>query len=169
MIYAKKSVSLQQISPNTLAMTEQEIQQRQERARELFHLGYNCSQSVFAACADLFGITDLDTALKVSASFGGGIGRMRLTCGAASGMFLLEGLRSGSATPHDAEGKKANYAAVQDLAKAFIQENGALDCATLSGMSADGPAPEARTEAYYHKRPCADLVAGAVKIFLEKP
>jgi len=148
-------------------MSEQEILQRQDRARELFHQGFNCSQAVFGACADLLGLDDLDTALKVSASFGGGIGRMRLTCGAASGMFLLEGLRSGSATPGDAEGKKNNYAHVQALAKAFIDENGALDCATLSGLNPNGPTPEARTEAYYHKRPCSDLVAGAVKIFLE--
>jgi len=148
-------------------MTEQEIQQRQQRACELFHQGFNCSQSVFAACSDLFGINDLETALKVSASFGGGIGRMRLTCGAASGMFLLEGLRSGSATAGDAEGKKTNYAHVQDLAKAFVDENGALDCATLSGLNNNGPTPEARSEGYYHKRPCADLIAGAVRIFLE--
>jgi len=147
-------------------MTENEIIQRQERARELFHQGFNCSQSVFAACADIFGIDDIETALKVSASFGGGIGRMRLTCGAASGMFLLEGLHSGSATPGDAEGKKANYARVQALANAFIEENGELDCATLSGLNNNGPAPEVRTEAYYHKRPCADLIASAVRIFL---
>jgi len=151
----------------SIAMTEQEIIQRQDRARDLFHQGFNCSQSVFGACADLFGINDLDTALKVSASFGGGIGRMRLTCGAASGMFLLEGLRSGTATPGDAEGKRANYANVQALAKAFINENGALDCATLSGLNPNGPTPEARSETYYHKRPCADLIAGAVRIFLE--
>jgi len=150
-----------------MKMTEQEIQQRQERARELFHQGFNCSQAVFGACADLFGLDDLDTALKVSASFGGGIGRMRLTCGAASGMFLLEGLKSGSSTPGDAEGKRTNYANVQELAKAFVEENGALDCATLSGLNNNGPMPEARTEAYYHKRPCADLIAGAVRIFLE--
>ncbi|MCQ2348703.1 MAG: C-GCAxxG-C-C family protein [Paludibacteraceae bacterium] len=146
-------------------MTEQEIQQRQQRARDLFMQGFNCSQAVFASCADLYGINDLETALRVSASFGGGIGRMRLTCGAACGMFLLEGLRSGSATPHDAEGKKNNYAAVQSLAKAFIDANGALDCATLSGMNPNGPTPEARTEAYYKKRPCADIVAEAVRIW----
>lgn len=149
-------------------MTEEEVIKRQERARELFHQGFNCSQSVFAACADLFGIEDEQLALKVSASFGGGIGRMRLTCGAASGMFLLEGLKSGSATPGDAEGKKQNYAHVQALAKAFIEENGALDCATLSGIAPNGPTPEARTEAYYHKRPCADLIAGSVRIFCER-
>ena len=149
-------------------MTEEEIKARQDRARELFHQGYNCSQSVFAACADLFGIEDQDLALRLSASFGGGIGRMRLTCGAASGMFLLEGLRSGSSAPHDAEGKKANYARVQALAQAFMEENGALSCAELSGLTNNGPTPEQRTEQYYHKRPCEDLVASAVRIFLSK-
>ncbi|MCQ2310352.1 MAG: C-GCAxxG-C-C family protein [Paludibacteraceae bacterium] len=149
-------------------MTEQEITRRQERARELFHQGFNCAQSVFASCADLFGINDLDTALRVSASFGGGIGRMRLTCGAASGMFLLEGLQSGSAVPHDAEGKKHNYAAVQALAQAFIDENGALSCAELSGLTANGPQPEVRTDTYYKKRPCEELITSAVRIFLER-
>ena len=28
------------------------------------------------------------------------------------------------------------------------------------------PTPEARTEAYYQKRPCAEMVASAVRIFL---
>ncbi|MCQ2342337.1 MAG: C-GCAxxG-C-C family protein [Paludibacteraceae bacterium] len=149
-------------------MSAEEIAQRQAIARELFHAGYNCSQSVFASCADLFGITDRELALKMSASFGGGIGRMRLTCGAACGMFMLEGLHSGSATPHDAEGKRNNYARVQALAEAFKQENGALECAVLSGMAPNGPTPEARTEAYYHKRPCEDLVASAVGIFLQQ-
>ena len=37
-------------------MTEQEIEKRVERAKELFHQGFNCSQSVFAACADIYGM-----------------------------------------------------------------------------------------------------------------
>ncbi len=147
-------------------MTEEEIQNRQNLARELFHQGFNCSQSVFVACADFFGITDRDMALRLAASFGGGIGRMRLTCGAACGMFLLEGLRSGSCTEGDHEGKKRNYAQVQALAEQFRKENGALACAELSGLVNNGPTPEARTEAYYHKRPCADIIASAVGIFL---
>lgn len=86
-------------------MTEQEIQQRVDKAVALFKQGFNCSQSVFAACADLYGINDEALALRLSASFGGGIGRMRQTCGAACGMFLLAGLHNGSAIPHDADGK----------------------------------------------------------------
>lgn len=148
-------------------MDNKDIEKRIERARELFHEGFNCSQSVVAACADLYGM-DEQTALRVAASFGGGIGRMRQTCGAACGMFLLAGLENGSATPHDAEEKKQNYALVQDLAAKFKEENGSLICAELLGIAPkpQEPTPEARTEAYYQKRPCAEMVASAVRIFL---
>ena len=71
------------------------MKDRVEKAVELFKSGYNCSQSVVAAFADMYGFTQ-EQALRMSASFGGGIGRMRQTCGAACGMFLLAGLEKGS-------------------------------------------------------------------------
>lgn len=150
-------------------MTDQEIQKRVERAKELFHQGFNCSQAVFAACADIYGIDDETLALRLAASFGGGIGRMRQTCGAACGMFMLAGLENGSAIEGDAEGKKQNYALVQDLAAKFQAENGSLICSELLGIAPkpQEPTPEARTEAYYQKRPCVEMVASAVRIFLE--
>ena len=150
-------------------MTQQEIEQRVEKAKALFKQGFNSSQAVFAACADLYGIEDESLAFRLAASFGGGIGRMRQTCGAACGMFLLVGLENGSAIVGDAEGKKNNYALVQDLAAQFKVQNGSLICAELLGIAPkpQDPTPEARTEAYYQKRPCADMVASAVRIFLE--
>lgn len=159
-------------------MTQQEIEKRVERAKALFKQGFNCSQSVFAACADLYGIEEEAFALRLSASFGGGIGRMRQTCGAACGMFMLAGLEEGCTTPGDAEGKKANYTLVQALAEKFKQENGSLICAELlSGVRSQeqgtrannftDPTPAPRTEEYYKKRPCVEMVASAVRIFLE--
>lgn len=149
-------------------MTHKEIEQRVEKAVTLFKQGFNCSQSVFAACADIYGIEDETLALRLSASFGGGIGRMRQTCGAACGMFMLAGLQNGSITPHDIDGKKQNYALVQNLAAQFKADNGSLICAELLGImpKPQEPTPEARTEAYYQKRPCVDMVANAVRIFL---
>ena len=150
-------------------MTEQEIQERVEKAVALFKQGFNCSQAVFAPCADLYGISDQSLALRLSASFGGGIGRMRQTCGAACGMFLLAGLQNGSAAVGDAEGKKQNYALVQELAAQFQAENGSMICAELLGIAQQpqNPTPEARTEAYYQKRPCVEMVASAVRIYLK--
>lgn len=94
------------------------MKDRVEKAVELFKSGYNCSQSVVAAFADMYGFTQ-EQALRMSASFGGGIGRMRQTCGAACGMFLLAGLEKGAVDGKDREGKAANYALVQQLAEEF--------------------------------------------------
>ena len=150
-------------------MKQEEIEKRVEKAKTLFHQGFNCSQAVFAACADIYGIEDETLALRLAASFGGGIGRMRQTCGAACGMFMLAGLENGSAIEGDAEGKKNNYTLVQDLAAKFKDENGSLICAELLGIAPkpQTPTPEARTEAYYQKRPCVEMVASAVRMYLE--
>jgi C_GCAxxG_C_C family probable redox protein len=149
-------------------MEEKEIDLRAQRAVELFKEGYNCSQAVFASCADLYGVTDEQLALRLSASFGGGMGRMRLVCGAASGMFMLAGLHNGSAKPHDNEGKMANYAFVQDLAGQFKGKYGSLICAELLGLAPkpEEPKPAERTQQYYEKRPCSEMVAEAVRIYL---
>ena len=150
-------------------MEKEEIEARAERAVELFKQGFNCSQAVFVSCADLYGIDDEALALRLSASFGGGMGRMRLVCGAASGMFLLAGLHNGSCTPHDNEGKMANYALVQELAGEFKGKYGSLICAELLGLAPKGsidPRPAERTPEYYEKRPCPEMIAEAVRIFL---
>jgi len=150
-------------------MTNEEIEARAQRATDLFKQGYNCSQAVFASCADIYGVTDESLALRLSASFGGGIGRMRMVCGAASGMFMLAGLQNGSSTPHDNEGKMANYAFVQQLAGEFKAQYGSLICAELLGLAPkpQDPKPEERTQQYYEKRPCSEMVAQAVRIYLQ--
>ena len=163
-----------------MKMTNEEIESRAQRAVDLFKQGFNCSQAVFASCADIYGITDEKLALRLSASFGGGMGRMRLVCGAAYGMFKLAGLHNGSATPHDNEGKMANYAFVQQLAGEFKAKYGSLICAELLGLvpknttpSLEGregvgfsPRPAERTPEYYQKRPCPEMIAEAVRIYL---
>ena len=70
------------------------LEDRINRASELFKSGYNCSQSVVAAFADMYGFTE-EQALRMAASFGGGIGRRRETRGAACGMFLPAGRGEG--------------------------------------------------------------------------
>ncbi|MBQ2123709.1 MAG: C_GCAxxG_C_C family protein [Bacteroidaceae bacterium] len=144
-------------------------EERIERAVALFKSGYNCSQAVVAAFADMYGFTE-EQAFRMSASFGGGIGRMRQTCGAACGMFLLAGLETGATDGADQEGKARNYEVVQALAEKFKAENGSLICAELLGLSKQAPTPhtpEARTQEYYKKRPCAMMVETAARIFAE--
>ena len=141
---------------------------RIQRAVEPFKSGYNCSQSVVAAFADLYGFTE-EQALRMSASFGGGIGRMRQTCGAACGMFLLAGLDTGAVDAEDRAGKSHNYEVVQQLAEKFKAENGSLICAELLGLSTTAAhrdtQAEPRTDLYYKKRPCVEMVETAARIF----
>ena len=140
---------------------------RIQKAVELFKSGYNCSQSVVAAFADMYGFTQ-EQSLRMAASFGGGIGRMRETCGAACGLFLVAGLKTGATEAADREGKAANYAVVQELAAEFKKRNGSLICAELLGLKKKEPVstiPEERTAQYYSKRPCAKMVEEAARIW----
>ena len=136
-----------------------------EKAMSLFKEGYNCSQAVFLTFSDELGI-DRDTALKLSSSFGGGMGRLREVCGAVSGMFMVAGLKEGYSEPDDQEGKRAHYARIQHLAEEFKKENPSIVCRELLGLSSgpDDPKSAERTEGYYKKRPCAELVGCAAEI-----
>lgn len=145
------------------------MEDRIELAVSLFKEGYNCSQAVVAAYADLYGFTR-EQALKMAASFGGGIGRMRKTCGAACGLFMLAGLETGSTEGKDREGKEANYKLVQEFAEEFKKRNGSITCAELLGLEKSAPTPttpEARTNEYYKKRPCVKMVEEAARIWCE--
>ena len=144
------------------------MEERVQRAVDLFKSGYNCSQSVVAAYADMYGFTE-EQALRMSASFGGGIGRMRLTCGAACGLFMLAGLKNGAVDGNDRAGKGANYELVQQLAEEFKKRNGSLTCAELLGLKKpEGVTmPEERTAQYYAKRPCVKMVEEASRIWAE--
>ena len=150
------------------------MKSRKEQAVALFKEGYNCSQSVFVTYADLFGM-DRETALKVSASFGAGIGRMREVCGAACGMFMAAGMLTGQTEGADQAAKKKNYDMVQLLAEEFKKENGGTyicrellanaGARTAAVSGTDGETtPEARTEEYYKKRPCLKTIEGAAGI-----
>jgi C_GCAxxG_C_C family probable redox protein len=141
---------------------------RANKAYELFKQGYNCAQAVFMAFSDKYGI-DEESAAKLASSFGGGMGRMREVCGAFSGMLLVNSMETGSADVSDYEAKKTNYASVQALAARFKEENGSIICRELLGLTnqQEGADPEKRTEQYYKKRPCAEIVRTAAEILEE--
>ncbi len=136
-----------------------------EKAGELFRSGYNCAQSVFCAFADELGI-DFETALKLSSSFGGGMGRLREVCGAVSSMFMIAGLKYGYITPANDRIKAEHYARIQYLAKEFMDKNKTIICRELLGLDVkyDSPIPLKRTEQYYKSRPCERLVKEAAEI-----
>ena len=142
---------------------------RIKRAMDFFMEGYNCSQSVVLAFADMYGL-ERDVALRLSSSFGAGMGRMRLTCGAVTGLFMLVGLETGATDPADREGKGRNYAEVQKVAERFKALKGSITCSELLKLRADAPTPhmpDARTAEYYKTRPCVEMVRTAATLFCD--
>ena len=138
---------------------------RVTKAEELFKSGYNCAQSVIGAVCEDLGY-DFNTSVKIAEGFGGGIGRMRLTCGAVSGMVMAVGMLMSGADP-EGDTRAEVYAKVKALADKFKTQNGTIVCSELLGL--DKPekykaTPDARTDEYYEKRPCAELVKECVRI-----
>lgn len=124
-----------------------------------FLKGYNCSQSVVAAFAPQLGLTE-ETALRLSAGFGAGIGRMREVCGAFCGVVTV--LSMVYADPADPKDKSRMYALVQEAAEQYRSRNGgSIICRELLAKAgaapAGGTAAEERTADYYKKRPCPEL------------
>lgn len=141
---------------------------RGDRARELFREGYNCSQAVTLAFADELEARGIsrEMAAGLASSFGGGLGRLREVCGCVSGMALVCGALEGYTDPKAAAEKQDHYKKIQELVTTFKNENGSYICRELlAGINTDtDPVPEARTESYYKKRPCAELAACAADI-----
>ena len=132
-------------------------------AAELFVGGCNCSQAVFAAFADVMNM-DRDTALRLSSSFGGGMGRMREVCGAVSGMLLVAGILYGYDTPGDDSIKAEHYQRIQDMAGQFRTEAGSIICREILKNPPSDPSPTARSEEFYKMRPCTRMVYLAAEI-----
>lgn len=133
-----------------------------DSAYQLFKEGLNCAQAVAAAFSDEMEL-DKELVIRLATGFGAGMGRMREVCGAVSGMtFVISSLYH--------EDKGSIYKRVQDVAQKFKEENGSIVCRELLGLNingADSPTPAPRTEEYYKKRPCAEIVKNAADILEE--
>ena len=136
-----------------------------DKACELFAGGLNCAQSVFVAFCDVTGM-DKELAVRLSSSFGGGMGRMREVCGACSAMFMIAGILYGPGEGFSHEDKAAHYKLIQELASRFRKNHDTIICRDLlKELSVTStPEPEKRTEQYYKVRPCVRFVRTAAEI-----
>ena len=136
-----------------------------DKACDLFAGGLNCAQSVFVAFCDVTGM-DKETALKISSSFGGGMGRLREVCGTCSAMFMIVGLLYGLGEGYTFEDKAEHDKRVQELAAQFKEVHNTIICRELlKGLKVTSdPTPERRTEKYYKVRPCIMFVRTASEI-----
>ncbi len=150
--------------------------ERAEKAMSLFKQGYNCTQSVILAFSDVLeasGLADERLLKTVGSGFGGGMGRLREVCGAFSGCTMMAGFISPADVPADMAARKANYAIVQEFAEKFRNANGgSIVCRELLGVDktskAESPAPSQRTDEYYRKRPCVQIIGEAARIIAGK-
>lgn len=139
-----------------------------EKACRLFAEGRNCAQAVFAAFSDVTGL-DEELALRLSSSFGGGMGRMREVCGTCSAMFMVAGILYGYTSKNNIDEKAAHYRRIQHLAEEFKKRHETINCLELlKGLNVNkDPVPEQRTEQYYKVRPCIKFVRSAAEILDE--
>lgn len=134
---------------------------RGELAKNYFLGGFNCTQAVLMAFKDDLSVSE-ETLKAVGLPLGGGMGRLRQTCGAVSGAVICLGLL------FPEKSKSEIYALVQEFARRFTERNGSINCGELltgAGVKADtSPNAEPRTQEYYKKRPCPSLIADAADI-----
>ena len=137
---------------------------REEMAAQYFLSGTNCAQAVLMAYADVLGLTEQQAAM-VAVGHGGGMGRLRLHCGAFSVAVMLAGVMEG---PDGAkkEHRPSTYARVQEIHRRFVEVNGTISCAELLGRAGvpENPTPEERTPEYYAKRPCERVIRSTCRI-----
>ena len=134
-------------------------EERSKQAVAFFYTGYNCAQSVACAYSDLAGFS-VEKAYLATAGLGGGVGGMRLTCGALTAAAMIAGLSLGDYGPDDHEKKKELYAVVSTIGEAFtkkFESSCCYDLLTKAGVDFSAQ-PKERSEEYYRKRPCANFI-----------
>lgn len=99
---------------------------------------------------------------------------MREVCGAVSGMLMVLGLKYGYSDPKAFTDKSEHYSRVQKYAGIFKEKYGSIVCRELLGLELkngefDTATPEKRSQTYYQKRPCAELVGCAAEILENIP
>lgn len=93
-----------------------------DEAVALFENGYVCSQAVFAAFSEDFGLSK-EQALKIGACFGSGM-RKAEVCGACTGALMVLGLKYG-------DNKTKSNEVCNKFLDEFKKENGSIICRDL--------------------------------------
>ncbi len=152
------------ISGNTNFVNQEDVVTRVEDALATFQCGFNCAQSVLAAFAGDLGIPR-ETALKIASGFGGGMGRMSLTCGAVTGAFMALGLKSGYSAGGDRASRENIYQMVREFSQQFHNMHGSIECRELLGFDISTPdGHKAAADNKLFRTQCPRFVRDAVEM-----
>ncbi|WP_424245220.1 C_GCAxxG_C_C family probable redox protein [Elusimicrobium posterum] len=138
------------------------METKAQKAKEHFLQGYNCAQCIMLAFAKDFNM-DEETALRLSSSFGSGMGGQQDTCGALTGIYMVCGLKYGYSKAKDFRAKADLYELIKKLTAEFKAENGSIVCRELLGLDTILTSQPKRAE----RRPCSELVYSAAQIVEE--
>ena len=109
-----------------------------ERADQLLHQQYHCSQALFGAFAQDLGI-DLKTALKISTCFGGGM-RQGGTCGCITAAMLVLGMALGFHDSLDRELEVYGNKKTTEFIHLFMERmDGMVNCRDILGKDISKP------------------------------
>ena len=141
---------------------------KEENALKAFRSGLNCAQAVMMAFQEEFA-PDMKTPLAIAAGFGGGMGRLQLTCGSLTGAFMTIG-QYFSKKYYDNEVIKDNsYKMIQDVHAKFIALHNVSDCRSLLDINLNQPKElSSLKEEKLDESICEKCVATAVAILEEE-
>lgn len=132
-----------------------------EKALQGFGAGVDCSQAVFGEFAPQMGV-DRETALKISANFGGGMWEGE-TCGAVVGALMALGLKYGQGDEVDQDKKNAMLAKTAEFKEKFAAEYGSCICKEILGYKIPEDMEKIMEEDKFGKV-CCHLVVRACEI-----
>ena len=129
---------------------------RIKKADELHNKGYNCAQAVACAYCDLFNADEKEV-FRMMEAYGLGMGDMKCTCGAVSGMVTLAGLKNSDSNLEAPKTKGSTYKIAKELTAAFRDKVGSVICADIKGVATGEPL-----------RSCKGCIEDAARIVEEK-
>ncbi len=100
-------------------------------ALKYFEEKFHCSQAVFAAFSEDYGLPK-EQALKIGGCFGSGM-RKGEVCGACTGALMVLGLKYGKSKVDDVESKLKSDKVCDRFLDEFKKENGSYICNELLG------------------------------------
>lgn len=105
------------------------MKKRTEVALSQFDKGFNCAQSVVMAFKEELGV-DHRSVLRLTAGFGGGIGKKGEVCGAVTGGVMVIGARHG--TDVEKEAVATTQIKTRELLDSFSEKHGTYYCRELT-------------------------------------
>lgn len=137
-----------------------------KKAVQYYETGYMCSQAVFAAFAEQFGITEKQ-ALQIGACFGGGMCKGEV-CGACTGALMVLGIKYGQFDLLDTASRAKGGAMATKFLDEFEKRNGSYVCRNILGcdLRTEEGKNHARSNNLFRTL-CPEMVRTAAEILTE--